>query len=167
MTSMHEPVQNNSRINDTIVEAAITALAPFHPESREDAANMLLFWMRRSEMTDLDLVEVQQRMFPAGPPTDSAVYRDGYAEGFLDAIQLQTGVSPEVRKLVSAAMARREDLTDAHREEIRLALRMPAERLIDETAERWAQEHDENVAKWARMREEFSGRCELESPAEG
>lgn len=50
--------------NDAIVQAAITALAPFYPTDAEQVQNMLLFWVRRAEMTDVDLAEIVKRMFP-------------------------------------------------------------------------------------------------------
>lgn len=54
--------------NDTIVQAAQIALLPFHPETPEQAADMLLFWRRRKEMTDADVAEVCARMFPKPLP---------------------------------------------------------------------------------------------------
>lgn len=50
--------------NNDIVTAAITALAAFHPTDAEQVENMLLFWVRRHEMTAGDLAEIQNRMFP-------------------------------------------------------------------------------------------------------
>lgn len=47
-----------------IVEAAVAALALFHPTDPEQAMNMLTLWVRRDELTDSDLVEIQDRMFP-------------------------------------------------------------------------------------------------------
>ena len=64
MNSMPETNQIDDQINDTIVEAAMIALAAFHPETPEQAADMLLFWIRRHEMTDADVAEVTARMFP-------------------------------------------------------------------------------------------------------
>lgn len=51
--------------NNNIVTAAITALATFEPETPERATDMLRSWVRRAEMTEVDLAEVQNRMFPA------------------------------------------------------------------------------------------------------
>jgi hypothetical protein len=50
-------------INENIVQAAMIALAYFKPTSAEEAASMLLFWVRRAEMTDADVAEVGERMF--------------------------------------------------------------------------------------------------------
>jgi hypothetical protein len=55
-------------INAELVMAAITALAPFYPKDREQVADLLLFWVRRHELTVADLVEVQDRMFPECEP---------------------------------------------------------------------------------------------------
>lgn len=68
MNSMPETNQIDDQINDTIVEAAMIALAAFHPETPEQAADMLLFWIRRHEMTDADMAEVTARMFPKPLP---------------------------------------------------------------------------------------------------
>lgn len=51
-----------------IVDAAVTALALFHPTDPEQAVNMLTFWARRGELTDADIVEIQDRMFPDDCP---------------------------------------------------------------------------------------------------
>jgi hypothetical protein len=64
MNSMTEPTNNVDQINDTIVTAAIKALAIFEPAEPEQAVDMLRFWVRRAEMTEVDLAEVQNRMFP-------------------------------------------------------------------------------------------------------
>jgi hypothetical protein len=63
--------------NAVIVAAAITALAPFYPRDRQQVADMLLFWIRRAELTAADIVEVQDQMFPPAtrveePANDSA-----------------------------------------------------------------------------------------------
>lgn len=91
MNSMPEPTQPDQRINDNpdyrdgyadgyvdcatltginedIVQAAMIALAAFHPETPEQAADMLLFWRRRAELTEADIAEVGDRMFPEPLP---------------------------------------------------------------------------------------------------
>lgn len=80
MNSMPETTKSSEQINDSIVEAAITALAPFHPESAQQAADMLLFWARRAELTAADITEVGERLFPSTRPADDG----GFAERFLE-----------------------------------------------------------------------------------
>jgi hypothetical protein len=110
-------------INAELVIAAITALTAFFPKDREQVADMLLFWVRRHELTEADIVEVQDRMFPA-----EASRRDGYAEGYLDALDAVKKIRDEQR---SAALSP-----------------TPAERFLDETAARWEREHQEWLAKF-------------------
>jgi hypothetical protein len=62
MSSMPESV------NEEIVTAAQIALTCFHPADAEQAGNMLLFWVRRQELTHLDVAEVLRRMFPESAP---------------------------------------------------------------------------------------------------
>lgn len=91
MNSMPEPNQTGDQINDSrtpaerlldetaarwkaesaheeIVRAAQIALAYFQPETPEQVAGLLSCWVRRPEMTDADLAEVCERMFPKELP---------------------------------------------------------------------------------------------------
>jgi hypothetical protein len=68
--------------NAIIVAAAITALAPFYPRDRQQVADLLLFWIRRGELTPVDITAVQDQMFPE-PATDG---REGYANGYIDGL---------------------------------------------------------------------------------
>jgi hypothetical protein len=59
---------------------------------------------------------------PTNPSTrinDSAGFRDGYAEGFLDAVELKQNVSPETASLIAGLAARRDTLSPATRTVIR------------------------------------------------
>lgn len=122
MNSMPENVQNDSRINDSIVETAVTALAPFHPQSREQVADMLLFWVRRHELNPYLVEEIQNRLFPEVTPDDSTEYGRGYADGYLAGIAAVKVETPTT----------------------------PVEQLIDETVERWRLEDQEMMRRVAR-----------------
>lgn len=108
--------------NAVLVAAAITALTPFHPRDREQVADMLLFWIRRHELTETDIVAIQDRMFPA-----STEYGDGYAAGYLDAIDAVKRMRDEQRRPALSPT--------------------PARQFLDETAARWEREHQEWLAK--------------------
>lgn len=135
MNSMPECVQAHDPINDSIVEAAITALGPFHPETPQQAADMLLFWRRRAELTAADVAEVCERMFPAAAPspddegfaerflTRQQSWRLGYAQGFVDAATARLSVSPGIVTLVQRAAAAMDELTDSDREAVQAAIR--------------------------------------------
>lgn len=135
MTSMPEPSNHrttDSRLPGTVAEirgAAVTALEAFLPDSRQQAEDMLLFWRRRSEMTSEDVAAVLDAMFPrpAVGPDKAADWseerRDGYAEGYLDCAAAVTGrITRETLAAVGSLAARRNDLTDGEREEIRAAI---------------------------------------------
>jgi len=51
-------------LNQAIIEAAMTALRAFYLTEPGQVAPMLAFWIRRDEMTDADVAEVAERMFP-------------------------------------------------------------------------------------------------------
>lgn len=68
MNSMTETTQTGDQINDTVVEAAMIALRAFHLTAPGQVAPMLAFWIRRDEMTDADVAEVAERMFPKPLP---------------------------------------------------------------------------------------------------
>lgn len=54
----------NPVINQQIIEAAMTALRPFYLTEPGQVAPMLAFWIRRQEMTDADVAEIAERLFP-------------------------------------------------------------------------------------------------------
>jgi hypothetical protein len=146
--------------NAIIVAAAVAALAPFFPKDREQVADMLLFWVRRHELTAADLVEVQDRMFPPvtqpdEPVTDSTGYRGGYATGYVDAI---TAVKAMGREGLGAFI----EITDGHLLHIccgkldddahrnfceHYGTRSPSERFLEETAARWEREREALLAR--------------------
>jgi hypothetical protein len=102
MSIMPESANTNEQINDSIVDQAVTALAPFHPESREQAADMLLFWIRRAELTEQDITAVQDRLFPPAKDQQaeaSGDYGDGYTTGYLDAISATVRLRADNAKL--------------------------------------------------------------------
>jgi hypothetical protein len=111
-----------TRIRAVIVAVVVATLAALRPKSRQ-------------EQTD------------ATRMTDNTDFRDGYAEGFVEAIRLKSMVSPEAAAAIGNIADRRESLTDAERDAIRFALKSPAERLLDETAQRWQREHRELLAR--------------------
>lgn len=54
----------------SIVDDAVKALALHHPQSAEQVEDLLLFWVRRAELTPEDIAEVQNRMFPPAGGAD-------------------------------------------------------------------------------------------------
>lgn len=62
--------------------AAVEALAPFRPTGPTQAISMLLFWVRRSELTDADRSAIAEAMFPGY----AAGFGAGFAEGYLAAM---------------------------------------------------------------------------------
>lgn len=122
MNSMHESNNSHEQINDSIIGDAVTALAPFHPQSRDQVADMLLFWVRRTELNPYLVEEIQNRLFPEVVPDDSTEYGKGYADGYLAGIAAVKVVTPKT----------------------------PAEQFIDETVARWKREDRELVRRVTR-----------------
>lgn len=73
MSNVQRSGHTGDRITDTrlpgavaeIRAAAVTALGAFCPRTAEEAADILLWWRRRSEMTDADVAAAVEAMFPA------------------------------------------------------------------------------------------------------
>lgn len=124
----HRNFCEHYRQTDSIVADAIRALTVYQPQSPQQAADMLLFWVRRHEMTDVDLAEIQRRMFPNVMPDDSTEYGKGYADGYVAGI--------------AAAKA---------------TMTKSAAQLVEETAQLWAAENRANAERWAAERPERLG----------
>jgi hypothetical protein len=73
-------------VNESVVADAIRALGPFRPTTPRQATDMLLFWVRRRELTDADMSAVTEAMFPG--------YRAGYAAGFAEGFLAGMAYSP-------------------------------------------------------------------------
>ncbi|MFD1366922.1 hypothetical protein [Actinoplanes sichuanensis] len=86
----------NTVPNAALVDAAVEALSAFNPEMPEQAVNMLALWSRRPELTDLDLSEVVNRLFP-----DSMLVDPPACPAWCSGAHYGETVVPEIRECTS------------------------------------------------------------------
>lgn len=127
-----------------LVQAALSALRLLQPANRVTAIAILGMW---AHVADIDVERVVDYYFTGGRPdarlAGNGDYRDGYATGFVEAVQLKT----ETAEFITVAGGRRVFTCcgkidhEPHRNFCEHYRASRADRLIDDRVARWNREH--------------------------